>query len=68
VERLLRNRGNLLTADADVANGIQPRLRIHHPPAMQHDIVRLRDKHQGNHEKKSNAKHASDYTKHMVAD
>ena len=34
-------------SDADIADGIDARLRIHHAPALKHDVVGLRERRRG---------------------
>ena len=38
------NRDNLLPVNADPAHGIEPRFRVHHPAALEDDVVGLSGK------------------------
>jgi hypothetical protein len=53
VQRFFRDAGNSPVSNADIANSIQPRLRINGPPALDHQVVLLPDgKYRDGHQKK----------------
>lgn len=40
-QRLFRDAGYFISADTNIADRVQPRLRINHPPAFDYDVKSL---------------------------